>query len=116
SFGGYDTYQHADDVAAAFIKAARTMPHGAPAYTLGGTLGSTKQIISAIADVVPASAGTITTESDPLFTPDAYEGKAVETLLGPLTWRPLPDGVRDTINVLRAAHAAGRLDADRAVN
>lgn len=116
SFGGFDTYQHADDVAAAFIKAARTMPKGAPTYTLGGTEGSTQEIISAISKVVPASAGTITTASDPLFTPDAYEGKAVETLLGPLNWRPLEAGVRDTIDVLRAAFKAGRLDADRAVN
>ncbi|MFN8676681.1 MAG: NAD(P)-dependent oxidoreductase [Thermomicrobiales bacterium] len=116
SFGGFDTYQHADDVAAAFIKAARTMPQGAPTYTLGGTEGSTQEIISAISKVVPASAGTITTATDPLFTPDAYEGKAVETLLGPLNWRPLERGVRDTIDVLQAAFKDGRLDADRAVN
>ncbi len=116
SFGGFDTYQHADDVAAAFIKAARTMPKGAPTYTLGGTPGSTEQIIEAITEVVPESAGTITTATDPLFTPDAYEGKAVENLLGPLTWRPLATGVRDTIEVLRSAYQAGRLDADRAVN
>lgn len=116
SFGGFDTYQHADDVAAAFIKAARTMPKGAPTYTLGGTPGSTEQIIEAITEVVPESAGTITTATDPLFTPDAYEGKAVENLLGPLTWRPLATGVRDTIEVLRSACQAGRLDADRAVN
>ncbi len=116
SFGGFDTYQHADDVAAAFIKAARTMPRGAPTYTLGGTPGSTQEIISAISEVVPASGGTITTATDPLFTPDAYEGKAVEKLLGPLDWRPLEAGVRDTIKVLRAAYKAGRLDADRAVN
>ncbi|MEZ4563046.1 MAG: NAD(P)-dependent oxidoreductase [Thermomicrobiales bacterium] len=116
SFGGYDTYQHADDVAAAFIKAARTMPKGAPTYTLGGTPGSTQQIIAAISEVVPASAGQITTATEPLFTPDAYEGKAVEELLGPLSWRPLEAGVRDTIEVLRSAFKAGRLDADRAVN
>lgn len=116
SFGGFDTYQHADDVAAAFIKAARTMPEGAPTFTLGGTPGSTQQIIDAIGEIVPSSGGSITTASEPLFTPDAYEGKAVESLLGPLDWRPLHTGVRDTIEVLRAAHEAGRLDADRAVN
>jgi hypothetical protein len=92
------------------------MPAGAPTYTLGGTPGSTAEIISAITDVVPESAGTITTATDPLFTPEAYEGKAVEELLGPLDWRPLNAGVRDTIEVLRSAYQAGRLDADRAVN
>jgi UDP-glucuronate 4-epimerase len=116
SFGGFDTYQHADDVAAAFIKAARTMPKGAPTYTLGGTLASTQEIINAISEVVPESAGTITSATEPMFTPDAYEGKAVEKLLGPLNWRPLETGVRDTIEVLRAAYKAGRLDADRAIN
>jgi UDP-glucuronate 4-epimerase len=116
SFGGFDTYQHADDVAAAFINAARTMPKGAPTYTLGGTPGSTQEIISAISKIVPESSGTITTATDPLFTPDAYEGKAVETLLGPLDWRPLETGVKNTIEVLRDAYKAGRLDADRAVN
>jgi len=116
SFGGSDTYQHADDVAAAFVKAARAMPKGAPTYTLGGTPGSTQEIISAISKIVPESNGTITTASEPLFTPDAYEGKAVETLLGPLDWRPLETGVRNTIEVLRNAYEAGRLDADRAVN
>ena len=116
SFGGFDTYQHADDVAAAFIKAARTMPKGAPTYTLGGTPGSTQEIISAISKIVPESSGMITTASEPLFTPDAYEGKAVETRLGPLDWRPLETGVRNTIEVLRDAYEAGRLDADRAVN
>lgn len=116
SFGGFDTYQHADDVAAAFIRAARTMPQGAPTYTLGGTLASTEQIIEAITAAVPESAGTITTKTEPMFTPDAYEGKAVEALLGPLDWRPLDQGVADTISVVREANAAGRLDAARAIN
>ena len=40
SFGGTDTYQHADDVARVFIQAARTMPAGAPVYNLGGTVAS----------------------------------------------------------------------------
>jgi UDP-glucuronate 4-epimerase len=116
SFGGTDTYQHADDVARVFIQAARTMPQGAPVYNLGGTLASVAEVIAAIETAVPESAGTLTANTEPLFTPDGVEGKAIEELLGPLTWRPLVDGVRDTIEVLRAAKAAGRLDADRAIN
>jgi hypothetical protein len=60
------------------------------------------------------SAGTITFAPEPLFTPDGVEGKAVESLLGPIAWRPLEQGVQDTIDALRAAARAGRLDADRA--
>lgn len=116
SFGGIDTYQHADDVARVFIQAARTMPEGAPVYNLGGTVASVPEVIAAITEVAPESAGTITANSEPLFTPDGIEGKAVEGLLGPIAWRPLDEGVRGTINTLRAAYAAGRLDADRAIN
>lgn len=115
SFGGTDTYQHADDVARVFIQAARTMPKGAPVYNLGGTLASVPEVIVSIERAVPESAGAITANAEPLFTPDGVKGRAVEELLGPLSWRPLDDGVRDTIDVLRAAHAAGRLDADRAI-
>jgi hypothetical protein len=50
-----------------------------------------------------------------LFTPDGVAGKAIEDLLGPITWRPLDEGVRDTIETFRAAAAAGRLDAERAI-
>jgi nucleoside-diphosphate-sugar epimerase len=116
SFGGTDTYQHADDVARVFIQAARTMPEGAPVYNLGGTVASVPDVIAAIEKAVPESAGTITANTEPLFTPDGVEGKAIEALLGPLTWRPLDEGVRDTIAVLRAANAAGRIDADRAID
>lgn len=116
SFGGTDTYQHADDVARVFIQAARTMPKGAPVYNLGGTLASVPDVIAAIEKAAPESAGTITTNEEPLFTPNGVAGKAVEELLGPLSWRPLDEGVRDTIDALRAANAAGRLDADRAIN
>lgn len=116
SFGGTDTYQHADDVARVFIQAARTMPEGAPVYNLGGTVASVADVIAAIEKAVPNRTGTITANSEPLFTPDGVEGKAIEELLGPIDWRTLDDGVRDTIEVLQAANAAGRLDADRAIN
>ncbi len=115
SFGGVDTYQHADDVARAFIAASRTRPNGAPVYNLGGTLASVADVVEAIERAVPASAGTITFNPEPLFTPNGAEGKAVEALLGPITWRPLDEGVQDTVEVLRKAAAAGRLDVDRAI-
>jgi nucleoside-diphosphate-sugar epimerase len=115
SFGGTDTYHHADDVARVFIHAARTMPEGAPVYNLGGTVVSVAEVVAAIEAAVPESAGTITYASEPLFTPDGVQGQAIEALLGPSSWRPLADGVRDTIETFRTAAAAGRLDAERAI-
>ncbi|MCC2630184.1 MAG: NAD-dependent epimerase/dehydratase, partial [Thermomicrobiales bacterium] len=115
SFGGTDTYQHADDVARVFIQAARTMPAGAPVYNLGGTVASVAEVVAAIERAAPESAGTITFSEESLFTPDGVEGKAVEELLGPIAWRPLDQGVRDTIEAFRAAAGAGRFDAERAI-
>jgi nucleoside-diphosphate-sugar epimerase len=115
SFGGIDTYQHADDVARVFIQAARTMPAGAPVYNLGGTVASVAEVVAAIERAAPESVGTITFSEEPLFTPDGVEGKAVEELLGPIAWRPLDQGVRDTIEAFRTAASAGRFDAERAI-
>jgi nucleoside-diphosphate-sugar epimerase len=115
SFGGTDTYQHADDVARVFIQAARTMPEGAPVYNLGGTVASVADVVAAIERAAPESAGNITFQEEPLFTPDGVEGKAVEELLGPIAWRPLDQGVRDTIVAFRTAASTGRFDAERAI-
>jgi nucleoside-diphosphate-sugar epimerase len=115
SFGGTDTYQHADDVARVFIDAARATPHGAPVYNLGGVTASVADVVAAIERAAPESSGSISYNSEPLFTPDGVEGKAIEELLGPVPWRPLEAGVRDTIETFRAAAAANRFDADRAI-
>jgi nucleoside-diphosphate-sugar epimerase len=115
SFGGTDTYQHADDVARVFIDAARATPNGAPVYNLGGITASVADVVAAIERAAPESAGAITYNAEPLFTPDGVEGTAIEELLGPVSWRPLTQGVQDTIDAFRAAQAAGRFDPDRAI-
>lgn len=114
-FGAGAVYQHAEDVAAAMIKASRTMPEGAPVYNLGGTVATVPEIIAAIEEVVPEAKGTITFDPAPLFTPDDVDGAPVEQLLGPIRWRPLVDGVRDTVAHTRRAVQAGRIDIDRAI-
>ena len=72
-------------------------------------------VVAAIERAAPESAGTITYNEEPLFTPDGVEGKAIEELLGPITWRPLDQGVQDTIDAFRTAASAGRFDAERAI-
>lgn len=115
SFGGVALYQHADDVAAAFIQAARRMPPGAPVYNLGGTTASMAEIVAAITVVAPETAGTITFAPEPLFTPEGVDGSAAESAIGPLAWRPLATGVRQTMEHARQAAANGRLDLERAI-
>lgn len=116
SFGGIALYQHADDVADVFIRAARQITVGAPVFNLGGSLAPIEEIVAAIDEVVPEMAGQITFDPAPLFTPEGTEGTELDQWLGPVAWRSLRDGVRDTVEVVRAAERRGQFDIDRAVN
>jgi UDP-glucuronate 4-epimerase len=116
SFGGAAVYQHADDVAAAFIQAARAMPEGAPVFNLGGTPADVADVVAAIEAVAPEMAGKITHAPDPLFTPEGVDGSPVESVVGPLRWRSLRDGVADTMAHVRRAAERGTIDLERAIN
>lgn len=116
SFGGTALYQHADDVAGAFIQASRAMPQGCEVYNLGGTDATVTEIVAHIGSIAPEMAGKITHETAPLFTPDSVDGSELENVIGPVTWRSIEQGIRDTMEHVRAAAAAGRIDLDRAIN
>ena len=115
SFGGTAVYQHADDVADVFIRAARATSAGAPVYNLGGTTAAMPEVVAAIEAAAPEMAGRITFAAEPLPVPKGIDGGPLEELLGPIGWRPLGDGVRQTIEDFRAAARAGRLDVERAI-
>lgn len=113
SFGGTSVYHHAQDVAAVFVKAARTRIEGAPTYNLGGSNVHMREIVEMIEDVVPEMEGKITFPDSDLSGPTAIDESALKAALGPITWRPMADGVRQTIEHLRAAAQAGKVDVDR---
>jgi UDP-glucuronate 4-epimerase len=115
SFGGTAVYQHADDVAKAFIHAARTPLDGAPVFNLGGSTASMREVVSAIEMAVPVMAGKITFEAKEMPFPQDVDRTAVEAALGDTGWRPLEDGVRETIDHFNQAAADGRLDVERAI-
>jgi nucleoside-diphosphate-sugar epimerase len=115
SFGGSAVYQHAEDVAGAMIQASRAMPQGAPVFNLGGTTADMPEIVRAIEAAAPEMQGKITFEPAPLFTPEGVDGSAAEGTIGLVNWRPLGDGVRQTMEQVRAAAAAGRIDLERAI-
>jgi UDP-glucuronate 4-epimerase len=94
-FGGGAQFQYAPDVAALFIKGARSGGEGAPVRNLGGPSEDVTDVIAAIEAVVPEAAGTITFKDGvelPL-PPDMAAADPVTT--------PLRDGVRATIEMLR---------------
>jgi nucleoside-diphosphate-sugar epimerase len=115
SFGGTAVYQHADDVAGVFIRAARTMTDGAPVFNLGGTRAAMADVVAAIEAAAPAMVGRITYVADPLPVPEGVDGSPLEAQIGPVSWMPLDEGVRRTIEHFRAAAAAGTLDVERAI-
>jgi nucleoside-diphosphate-sugar epimerase len=115
SYGGRAVFQHANDAADVFIRAARTPGDGAPVYTMGGSAVSMAEVIAAITAAAPDSAGKITFEPTHLPNPEAVDSRALDQALGVTHWIPLAEGVRQTVEHFRAAAEAGRMDVERAI-
>jgi len=115
SYGGRAVFQHADDAADTFIRAARHVGAGAPVYTLGGSSASMDEVVAAIEAAAPQARRTITFEPTQLPNPAAVDSGALDAALGPIGWVPLAEGVRRTIEHFQAAVEAGRMDVDRAI-
>jgi UDP-glucuronate 4-epimerase len=96
-FGGRAQFQYAPDAAEKFIAGARGCTGGAAVRNLGGPSEHVEDVIAAIEAVVPEAARTITYARDvelPL-PEDMASADPVRT--------PLREGVRETIEMLRAA-------------
>jgi nucleoside-diphosphate-sugar epimerase len=72
-----------------------------------------REIVEMIEEIVPEMAGKITFPDSELSGPSSIDESALVAALGPIHWRPMADGVRQTIEHLRAAAAAGKVDVDR---
>ncbi len=116
SFGGVAVYHHADDAADVFIRAARARIEGAPVYNLGGNTVSMAEIVDAIDAAAPESRGKITFNPTPLVTPTAVDESTLQAALGPIHWRPLAEGVEQTVALFGAAAQAGKVAVDRILN
>ena len=116
NISGTATYQHAEDVARAFVMAVRSGIEGAPVFNLGGTKASMTEVVSAIDAAVPSAAGSITISGAPMPVPEDVDGSPAEAALGAIGWRPFDVGVAQTIAAFKAAADAGRIDVDRAIS
>jgi UDP-glucuronate 4-epimerase len=98
-FGGRTQLQYAPDAARVFVAAARAATAGARVFSLGGpadTLADCAQLIAETANV------TCTVDEDTLLPfPDAFDNGDLEDVVGPISWTPLPEGVRQTIDRLK---------------
>ncbi len=115
TFGGTIVMEHADDMAQVFIDASRANPEQAGAYDVGGNTVTVDEIVTAINKTAPELAGKITYDPAPLPVSSTQEEKPLHSLLGKLNWRPLNEGVQQTIEHFRKAVSDGRIDVERAI-
>jgi UDP-glucuronate 4-epimerase len=101
AFGGRAQLQFAPDTARAFVAAARAAGEGAATYHLGGPAVSMAEVAREIEAV--ASVRVTVDEETVLPFPEEFDGDALEERIGPISRTPLGEGVRRTVERLRAA-------------
>jgi UDP-glucuronate 4-epimerase len=112
TFGGYNGFQYADDVARIFIQAARADFKGAGVYNLKGSVAHVRDVIAAIEQTLPSMHGRITFEEQPLPLPIGFDDTALVSAIGSVPDTPLADGVAATITHFQQALAAGKIVPD----
>jgi hypothetical protein len=65
-----------------------------------------RDCIAAIERAAPQVKGRITFDDERLPFPEEFEAETLERALGPLSWRPLSEGVRETVEHYRRVGAA----------
>jgi UDP-glucuronate 4-epimerase len=102
AFGGRTQLQFAPDSARVFIAAARAATEGARAFNLGGPASTIAEAARAIEAAAPGV--TIRVDEQTILPfPEEFDGSPLEEAIGPIAWTPLADGVKQTIDRLRAA-------------
>jgi nucleoside-diphosphate-sugar epimerase len=100
AFGGRTQLQFAPDAARVFVAAARAANEGARVFSLGGPADTLAAAARAIEEAASVSC---TVDEDTLVPfPEEFDNGALEDVVGPISWTPLAEGVRLTIDRLRA--------------
>lgn len=100
-FGGISAYQHADDVAKLFIRAAEAPFEGAGVFNLRGEIADMPEVVAHIEAAAPEVAGKITFDDKPLPLPDGADDSELVKHLGAPPSRPLAEGIASTIEHFR---------------
>jgi UDP-glucuronate 4-epimerase len=102
AFGGRTQLQLASDTARVFIACARAATEDARVFHLGGPATSIAEVAREIEAAAPGV--TITVDEGTILPfPDEFDGSELDGALGGISWTPLPEGVRQTIDRLRDA-------------
>jgi nucleoside-diphosphate-sugar epimerase len=103
SYGGRCQYDYAPDVGRALAAAARAGIEGAVVANFPGVPASMDEVVAAIEAAAPEVAGRITYDDVQLPFPPEMEARALEASVGPVPRTTLAEGVRETIELYRAA-------------
>ncbi len=100
-YGGSVQYDFAPDVGRGFALAARAVADGAHVANFPGESSAMAEVVAAIEEAAPETAGKITWKDERLPFPESLEGRLLEQLVGPLPRTPLAEGVRRTVEHYR---------------
>jgi nucleoside-diphosphate-sugar epimerase len=103
AYGGTAQYDFAPDVGRGFALAARAATEDAHVANFPGEPSTMAEVVTAIEEAAPETAGHITWKDERLPFPESLEGQLLEQLVGPLPRTSLANGVRRTIEHFRAA-------------
>ena len=109
SYGGKCDFEYADDVAQAFIAAARASYEGMEVFNLTGHAVHLSEIVAAIESAAPEMQGKITFEDRPLPFPEEMDGAPLERVIGNVARTPLREAVADTVRRFRELVRAGKM-------
>ena len=104
--GGTVTYQHAQDMAAYFVAAARLESEAALVHNVGGPVADITEIAAMIDATSPGIKTTYETKPFPL--PSVIDGSGLEHIVD-VQQRPLEEGIAETVDDFRRLLAAGRI-------
>ena len=111
SYGGRTVFQYAEDTANAFIQSAHSTYEGAGAFNLGGSTVHMQELKDALVAAVPDADSLITFEDFQLPFPTEIDGSGFEEVVGPITHKPLEEGVAETVDMFRGLVETGKIDA-----
>jgi UDP-glucuronate 4-epimerase len=110
-YGGAAQLQYARDVARAFIAASLSGYEGASVHNLPGPKVSIAEVVDAIAEASPESAGSIDFDEVSLPFPEEVDSGSFAEIAPGFTVTPLGDGVRETIGRFRTLLSEGLVEA-----
>jgi nucleoside-diphosphate-sugar epimerase len=113
AYSGRCHLQLAQDVASAFVAAARSSYTGADVFNLGGAVVEIDTVVDAIERALPGSTERITVTGVPLpFPSEVDHGRFAEEIGAAEPSTPLFDGVRATITAFQELLERGLIDLD----